>query len=293
MASFLQSPEWQEIQERMGRPTFRISGVLAVRHDLTLGFRYLYLPRPGALPDDFWTALRSVAERSGATFVKIDPELPIPAALPSVASHALQPTTTITVDCCASRNVLLNAMHPKTRYNIRLAERHGITVTPFVNRTRAGVLDEFLHLLQHTAARDGFSPHRLTHYRTILEFQGHDFSNELWIAAHRGHLVAGAIVNWFRPSGTATYLHGASDYGARSLMAPHLLHWRLMTAAQERGYATYDLGGIDEARLPGVSRFKTSFGGTVRTFPASRDYVLQPLSYMLYRTLRTIRRCLT
>src|SRR3989344_6100773 len=72
-ASFLQSPEWQEIQERMGRPGSRIAGLLVIQHDIPLGFRYVYCPRPASLGKEFLPAVKAEATRTGAVFLKVDP----------------------------------------------------------------------------------------------------------------------------------------------------------------------------------------------------------------------------
>lgn len=296
--SFLQSRDWQEIQERMDRKTERPAGVLVIRHDLPFGFHYLYAPRPPALTKDFFAETEKIARQSGAIFLKIDPVVPFD---PFVISHSslvirpaysLQPLQTILIDCRRSDDELLSAMHPKTRYNIRLAERHGVAVRS-VSSHKTGAGGRFWQLLVETSRREGFSPHPNAHYRILLDAKSrHEFSNELWLAEWQGELLAAAIVNWYRPAGTATYLHGASSRGHRDKMAPHLLHWRIIQRARERGFPHYDLGGIDPLRWPGVSRFKQGFGGREYAYPPSYDMVFRPARYRFYRLGRAIRRSL-
>lgn len=286
--SFLQSPEWQEIQERMGRPCSRIAGLLVIQHDLPLGLRYLYCPRPASLPQEFFPEAGVAAARRGAVFLKVDPAEPLKiqnAHVKSFPSPSLQPQSTVRVDCVRDDERLLAAMHPKTRYNIRLAERKGVSI----RRAGAGEAEQFLALLSGTSKRDRFSMHPAAHYRALLEVRGNSFSNELWFAERKSTLLAAAIINWFEPSRTATYLHGASSFMHRALMAPHLLHFRLLQEARAREFSMYDFGGIDEKLWPGVTRFKKGFGGAVLAYPLSQDVVFRPLLYRLWRIQHALR----
>lgn len=290
--SFLQSPEWQDIQEQMGRRTIRISGALVVRHNLPLGFAYLYVPRPGGVSGDFFDALRAHARASGALFLKIDPSQPLPPRPAFAPGRSLQPRETVIVDCRADDAVLLAAMHPKTRYNIRLALRHGVRVRMAPHPVSPADCSAFWDLLAAAARRDGFYPHPRAHYRILLDERSADFSNELFIAELGGQPLAAAIVNCYTPSATATYLHGGSSRRHRAAMAPHLLHWRVMQEVRRRGLAWYDFGGVDDAHWPGLTRFKRGFGGRPHAFPPSVDFPFRALGYRLYRLQHSFRRLL-
>lgn len=290
--SFLQSPEWQEIQERMGRPAGRIAGILAIRHDLPFGYQYLYAPRP-VLDTASLRFLVAYGRSSGALFLKIDPADPLPPAEFSfTAADSLQPAATIAIDCMPSDDELLAAMHPKTRYNIRLAQRRGVTVRAVGPLVGADALGSFRRLLRETADRDGFQPHPAEHYRILFDVRSNDFSNFLFLAELDGAPVAAAIVNCYIPSGTAVYLHGASSRHHRAAMAPHLLHWHVIRYLRNAGLGTYDLGGVDEVLWPGLTRFKRGFGGRVQVFPPAVDFPFRALGYRLYRLQHSFRRLL-
>ncbi|NIV29997.1 MAG: peptidoglycan bridge formation glycyltransferase FemA/FemB family protein, partial [Anaerolineae bacterium] len=71
------------------------------------------------------------------------------------STQAIQPRRTILVDLTADQEELLRRMKQKTRYNVRLAARKGVTV-------RAGSetdLASFYDLMETTAQRDGFGIH--------------------------------------------------------------------------------------------------------------------------------------
>ena len=289
MASFLQSPEWQEIQERMGRKTERVSGALVIRHDLSGGLCYFYAPRPERAGREFLDAAEAALRQNRAIFLKIDPDAAGGEVAVGIRAHALQPQRTLAVNCRTSDAGLLVAMHPKTRYNVRLAERHGVSVRPLSSEEALARFSDVFPLLRETAERERFSLHPEAHYRILLAVGSGEFSNELWVAELGRDILAAAVVNWYRPSGTASYLHGASSRDRREVMAPHRLHWEIIRAGRDRGFDTYDFGGIDEARWPGVTRFKRGFGGTVIRYPASRDVVYRRFLYVLYRFSRRAR----
>lgn len=284
--SFLQSEAWEAFQRHLGRKTRRIERVLCIRHDLPGGFHYLYCPRPDferGNPEVFFQKATRAAREEQSIFIKIDPLRSFPAPGASVLGASLQPSESVVADCSLAVEEMLGRMHEKTRYNIRLARRRGV----FCERAEGKDDTEvFWRMLQETAIRDGFHVHEKRHYADLLNTHSEHFSNELFFA-RIGHIpVAAAMINFYRPSGTATYLHGASVRAYREMMAPHLLHWHIMQEAKRRGFGAYDFWGIDRRRWPGLTRFKEGFGGNIMKYPASIDVVCRPLWYRAYRIAR-------
>lgn len=270
----------------MGRTVTRSGGILAIRHDLPFGYHYWYIPR-SVLDAPRLGALAEQARTAGAMFLKVDPVILLP-PIPyrSRPSHSLQPSETILVNCRKTDAELFAAMHPKTRYNIRLAERHGMTVRILRPPVSEKDIRSFYGLLVKTAERDGFHLHPAEHYRILFRVASDAFRNILFIAEFEGTSIAAVLVNCYAPSRTATYLHGGSSHAHRSLMAPHLLHWRVIRRIREEGLDDYDLGGVDERRWPGLTRFKLGFRGERHAHPPSVDYVFRRMPYALYRLRR-------
>lgn len=288
--SFLQSYEWEKLQEAIGRKNWRIEGHLVIQHDLPQGFNYLYAPHLPHLTDQFLHQARMVALQEKSLFLKIDPhgkteewELDI---MGWQFSDFLQPQKTIILDLTKTEDELLNEMHPKTRYNVRLAEKHGVNVFKCKTHDIKEHLDMFWDLLTETAGRDVFHLHVKHYYQKLLTLQGQNFSNRLVVAEHRGKALAAAIINYYHD--TATYLHGASSSINREVMAPHLLHWRIIQDAQKNGFKKYDLWGVDEEKWPGVTRFKLGFGGQIVEHSKSIDIIFRPMWYRAYKILRKI-----
>lgn len=266
--------------------------LLWIEHPLPFGRSYGYAPRPVIADGRAFLALMGeVGARQRAIFFRVEPEEELKihnAKFRIYEAPAVQPLETIVIDLSHDDDALLAAMHPKTRYNIRVAERHGVVVS---ERRGEGVFQDFWRLLTATAARDGFRIHPRPHYEHLLQSNSASFSNELFFATYRGEAAAVALVNFY--SGVATYLHGGSERTLGHLMAPHLLQWHIIREARRRGCRAYDLWGIDETHWPGVSRFKKRFGGSVRRYPGAFDVVFQPFAYQLYRTARTLARLRT
>lgn len=288
MQLFLQSKEWEEFQKSIGRKTWRIDGALVVKHDLPFGFNYLYCPRPDfsnkqqVISNKFLDEVEKVAKTEKSIFLKIDPASAGQLSIVNCKlSDSIQPRKTIVIDLQKPESEILSKMREKTRYNIRLAERRGVNEKNLKT-------EEFWRLLQETAKRDSFQTHEKQHYEKLLAIRSQNFSNELFCVEYRGEVLAAAIVNFY--GNTATYLHGASSRKDKEVMAPYLLHWRIIQKAKKLGFAKYDFGGINEIKWPGVTRFKLGFGGEIFEYPSSTDIIYRPVLYKIYRLARNLRR---
>lgn len=285
--SFLQSSEWEELQRVYGRKTWRVFDVLVIRYDLPGGFNYLYCPRPRLVTGSWLLAVKEIARAEQSLFLKIEPAEEIPAGefknFNFRVSKSLQSSKTLLLDLAKEEKEMLSGMHEKTRYNIRLAEKKGVQIK------RGDAFNTFWNMLQETARRDGFHTHPKDYYEKLLAVKTESFSNELFFAKQEGDFLAAAMVNLYRPSKTATYLHGASSSQRREVMAPYLLHWRIIQELKRQNFRDYDLGGIDQVKWPGVTRFKRGFGGEIVEFPPAVDLIFRSHLYRLYKFINFLR----
>ncbi len=300
---FLQTWAWGALKEKFDWQPVRVA--LCDDEQLVAGAQILfrkfplgamgYIPKgPVIAPDSpLWPewvdALQQVAREHNAFFLRMEPEwesnLPVSNLQSLVAnpSAAIQPQTTIHVDLRTSPDDILAQMKQKWRYNIRLAERKGITV-------RIGGeadLAEFYRLSQITVQRDQFAIHSDDYYRTAWQLFNERNSVALFIAEFNGNAVASIFVVAY--GRMAIYLYGASSDEERNRMPNHLLQWRAMQWAKERGCEVYDLWGVpnvderrttNDERLPeGLLKFKEGFGGRVVQYAGAFDIVYNPLMY--------------
>ncbi len=208
--------------------------------------------------------------------------------------RTIQPRSTIIVDIAPSEDEILMAMKSKTRYNIRLAKRKGVTV-------RQGTLDDlgqFYALMEETGERDDFGVHTEAYYRRAFELYAPTNQVALLIAEYEGQALAGLMA--FAVGTTAAYISGSSSSKHRNLMAPYAAQWAAIQWAKSRGCTQYDLWGIPDAGeaqleeefsersdgLWGVYRFKRGFGGSVVRYAGLWErslHPLYPLGLRLYR----------
>ncbi len=284
MISFLQSQEWVGFQKSLGRKIWQVDGITIIKHNLPFRKSYLYAPRCGRdfLSDSFLEKIRKFSKEEGAIFFRAEPQEEISKKALNKFSFKkgrnIQPKKTLILDISQSEKDLLEQMHQKTRYNIRLAEKKGIKIKKGNKKN----FEKFWRLLIDTAKKNKFSTHSKEYYEKILEIPG----TELFLAVYRDKIIAANIVLFHNKQ--VIYLHGASDYNYRKLMAPFLLQWHQILEAKKRGCLEYDFWGIDEKKWPGVTRFKKGFGGEELSYNGSYDLVFQPIWYEIYKIARRI-----
>jgi len=293
----------------------RKTPLLAIRRKLAPGVSFAYVPwgpeLPEGLPQDdgFRTGvLESLSEAlrrelpPDTAFIRFDPpwashgaETPAPRILPPFvrAGADVQPPDTVVLDLRPDPDALLAAMKPKWRYNIRLAERKGVTV----RRVDAEGLDTFYRLYKETSVRDKIAIHGRNYYEALFS---HCCDSELgrpdlrlYVAEHDGEALAAVIV--LLRGDTATYLYGASSDSKRSLMPAYALQWRAIRDAKDAGCGRYDLFGIPPSDDPdhpmsGLYRFKTGFGGSILHRSGSWDYAYKPLETGFFRFAEAARK---
>lgn len=250
--------------------------------------------------------VRQARERK-AIFLKIDPDLVIGEGVPgtdsdypnstgltaqnylqgsgwSFSTDQIQFRNTIEIDISIPEEQLLKQMHPKTRYNIRLAEKKGVCVSTATE----GDWPQIYRLYSETADRDGFVVRPWDYYQRVwATFSGSRMADCLK-AEINGELIAAIWVVGFGKK--AHYLYGMSSGKHREFMPNHLLQWRGIQLSRSQGRQIYDMWGAPNEFKPGdplsgVFRFKQGFGGKVVRTLGAWDYPIQPLSYRFYTSV--------
>lgn len=299
----LQSWEWGELKARSGWEPVRLAlhehgkiraAAQVLIRTLPYGVgRLAYVPRGPALDythesllRDMLDALRRLATERRVMSLKIEPDVReeegLGARLEALGLRPASPVqmrSTIWVDLTASEEEMLARQKQKTRYNIRLAARKGVTV----RHGSADEIDRWYALYAATSARDVFTIHSLDYYRDVMSILGPRDTASLLLAEHNGDLLAGIIV--FSFGHTAQYMYGASSNEKRNLMAPYLVQWEGMRWAKARGAHTYDLWGIpdvleEDEDLWGVYRHKRGYGGEIVRYVGAFDLVRSPLQHL-------------
>jgi lipid II:glycine glycyltransferase (peptidoglycan interpeptide bridge formation enzyme) len=213
------------------------------------------------------------------------------ACLPN--TDTIQPPRTVLIDLQATEDEILSRMKQKTRYNIRLSAKKGVTV-------RQGMAEDvsvFVRLIQITGARNVFGVHEPEYYQRAYELFA-PVNAALLIAEYDEQPLSAVMV--FKCGTKATYLFGASANNERQRMPNYAVQWAAIRWAKEMGCTTYDLWGVpdypqDELEanfqsrqdgLWGVYRFKRGFGGELQRTVGTSDRVYNKWVYKLYQWRR-------
>jgi lipid II:glycine glycyltransferase (peptidoglycan interpeptide bridge formation enzyme) len=196
----------------------------------------------------------------------------------------IQFRNTMILDLNDSEEAILAGMKQKTRYNIRLASRRGVTV----RKGGSEDLELLYQMYAETAVRDRFTIRDPAYYKDAW---GTFFDNQMaqpFIADVNGNPIAGIIV--FRFGSVATYMYGMSSSLHREKMPNHLLQWEAIKWAMSKGCNTYDFWGapddlVKEDRMWGVYRFKSGFGAKFLRLIGAWDFPARPTLYLLYAFL--------
>ncbi|MDP1845696.1 MAG: peptidoglycan bridge formation glycyltransferase FemA/FemB family protein [Candidatus Moranbacteria bacterium] len=323
---FLQSEQWSKFQEGWGRKTHNIflgddgGEFLAyaniISHTLPLVGNYFYVPRGPVVSEQrtvnneqyfnkkfiiFRDKLLNIAKENNAGWVRVEPNSReglklIQENLPNgikmkKSSVDMQSKEILVMDISGSEEDMLARMKPKTRYNIRLAEKKGVKI---YNSREERYIDGFCRLVKITAERDKIKSHPEEYYRKMFEAIPDD-TLRLYIAEYEGKIIVANLVLFF--GSTATYMHGASASVYRNVMAPYLLQWQQIKDAKKAGCMRYDFGGVKTGNAggkswEGITKFKTGFAPEVETiqFPGCYDIVLNSNKHNLYRILQKVKR---
>jgi lipid II:glycine glycyltransferase (peptidoglycan interpeptide bridge formation enzyme) len=190
------------------------------------------------------------------------------------------PRFTTVLDLTRSNEEILNRMHPKGRYNIKLAEKKGVEIKETTD------VETFYNILKTTADRDEFAINNLEYYKTFYQNLAKQNKAKIFIAYYNNEAIAGLINVYFDT--TAIYFYGASSNQYRNLMAPYLLQWNAIQDAKKHKFKHYDFLGIanphdPKDKLAGVTYFKQKFGGQLVKWPASQIIINNPFWYSLLK----------
>lgn len=248
--------------------------------------------------------LAALARDRRALFIKIDPEVSLGGGLPDAVDVVADPMgrelveelrargwrfseeqvqfrNTVMIDLSPDLDQLLANMKQKARYNIRLAQRKGVSVR------RGGVsdIDLLYRMYAETAARDDFVIRDASYYRALWGVMFTAGLAEALIAEVQGDAVAALVL--FHFGAKAWYMQGMSRPLHREKMPNHLLQWEAIQRAKELGCKVYDLWGAPDVfeesdPLWGVYRFKEGLGGQVIRTVGAWDFPTWLPGYRLY-----------
>ncbi|MBI2267987.1 MAG: peptidoglycan bridge formation glycyltransferase FemA/FemB family protein [Candidatus Blackburnbacteria bacterium] len=308
----IQSWEWGEFREKTGNKVIRLGvfdkGKLIESAQLTIHpiphtpYKIGVFLKGGLLSQEMLEALKNLGKEENLIFIKMEPNLVTTDKNANNTIKLLQNSgakkgktlftkETFWIDLTKSEEELLKNMHPKTRYNIRVAQRHGVTV---VEDNSKEAFEKYLDLTEQTTKRQGFYAHTEKYHRLMWETLKNQKSkvksqNELrarlLTAKYGGEILIAWILFSFKD--LLYYPYGASSDQHRNLMASYLMMWETIRYGKKLKLKTFDLWGKEEGK--GFTRFKEGFAPKTIEFIGTWDLVINPNLYLVYRIAEQLR----
>ena len=301
----IQSWEWGEFREKTGNKVVRLLGgyQLTVHPIPYTNFKLAVFLKGPTPTKEMLNTLREFGREENLIFIRMEPNVAKPKNLESriwnleklVRQNGARPgrpfftKSTFQIDLTKSEEELLKAMHPKTRYNIRVAQRHGVEV---VEDNSDKAFETYLRLTDETTKRQGFYAHTEKYHRLMWETLHQQMAGSgqapiarLLTAKYKGEILITWMLFVFKD--TLYYPYGASSDAHREVMASYTMMWEAIKFGKKLGLKKFDLWGREEGK--GFTKFKEGFAPEVVEFLGTWDLVINPALYPIYRIAEEIR----
>ena len=302
----VQSWDWGEFQKSQGHSIFRY-GVFDKKDKIISAYTVSFhkiphtnysigtILRGPKLDELMLLNIKKIAQKENAIFVKFEPDtskadngmgFPSLIVSPKVAFYP----HTFKVDLTKPENRLLESMHQKTRYNIKIANRHGVEVKE--DTTDKG-FEIYLKLLLETTRRQGFYLHTKKYHQDLWKIIKKTQIPHIMLASYKGKVLSAFML--FKLKDQLFYPYGASLDINREVMAPTLLMWESIKLGQKLKCKTFDMWGCLGPNAKegengfGFHRFKQGFNGQPFEYVGTYDYVINPPLYKLYNLVDKLR----
>lgn len=310
----LQTYEWGEFREKTGVKVIRrgvyegnklVAGFTLTIHKIpktpwTVG----YLPKGEYPTDTLIGELKKIGEQEKCIFIQLEPNIIKEKNDKLISEFGLRPAArplftkyTFMLDLTPTEEELLKAMHPKTRYNIRVATRHGVQIIEDNSRT---AFESYWHLTEETTKRQGFYAHSKL-YHTIQwdtlnvakNKKNNGLTSHLFLAKYKEKVVSAWLLFVFKDK--LYYPYGASSSLHREVMANNLIMWETIRFGKNKGLKQFDMWGAlgpnPNPKDPwfGFHSFKEKYGPVHVEFIGSYDLVVNPILYNSFKVANDAR----
>ncbi len=303
----LQSWQWGEARKKMGIEVLRVGEFnrdqltnvfqLTIHKIPYINYKIGYLPRSVFPSKPILDFLLDYGKKNHLIFIKIEPYKQIDKKSPIIikkqnlikSPHPLFPNWTIILDLNKSEEELFKNMKPKTRYNIRLAQKKGVYIKEESNNQGFEV---FSKLYFDTCKRQRYFGHDLNYHRMVFKTLKNSIARIL-IAYYNNFPLAAYEVFFFNK--VIYYPYGGTSIKYRNLMASNLLMWEIIKLGKKLGAEKFDMWGCappdydQNHPWSGFTRFKTGYGGKFVEMIGSYDLVINTVLYKLYNLLYAAR----
>jgi lipid II:glycine glycyltransferase (peptidoglycan interpeptide bridge formation enzyme) len=310
----LQSWQWGEFRKKTGVAVERVGffdngklkkALQVFFHPIPgINFTAGYFPK-GDMPDDEQlAAIKQLAKKHNALFVKLEPNVGHVVGSPSgheqiaqflekndaVPGKPLFTKYTFHLDLKPTEEELFAKLNSKTRYNVNLAFKKGVEI--YENSTKEG-MEQYIQILEETTTRQGFYAHTPEYFRTMWEQLGESGLMRIFNAVYENQVLVSWIMFVF--DNTLYYPYGASRSAFREVMPSNLMMWEMIKLGKHQHCKMFDMWGAlgpePDEKDPwfGFHRFKKGFGGELVEFVGTYDLVMNHQLYGIYKVVENLR----
>lgn len=301
----LQTWEWGEFRKAWGNEIIRLPFGQLTLHRLPLTplkiGMFIKGPRPAV---QMIGRLKKLGKEKNLVFIKLEPNF-VPKTNQQinqltnllhkndcVPGKTLFTPSTFWIDLTRPEDDILKSFHPKTRYNIRVAQKNGVIVKedPTSLKLRGTgnsdkVFERYLQLTRETVERQGFYAHTEKYHRLMWEYLHPTGIAHLLAASYNGEIITTWIL--FVWKDFLYYPYGASTDKYKEVMANNLMMWEAIKLGKKIGLKTFDLWGREPGK--GFTKFKEGYNPKVVEFLGTWDLVINKPAYYLYRLVEDLR----
>jgi len=312
----IQTWEWGDFQQTQGHKVYHlgafegetmISGFTTSFHKIPrTNYSIGTVLRGPTLNQETIETVKKLAKDENAIFVKFEPdniyktysksgESKIVSELPNYKNLILSPKNAFyphsyIIDLSISEDELLAEMHPKTRYNIRIANRYNVKT---FEKTDDQGFEIYLKLIFDTTRRQGFYLHTEKYHQDLWKILKPTGMIHLVFAQYQDIILASFM--FFKIKDRFFYPYGGSVDTFKEVMAPTLLMWESIKLGKSLGSKSFDMWGSlgpnakESEQGYGFHRFKQGYGGQLVEFVGTYDLVINQNLYKIYNYIDKIR----
>lgn len=311
-SNFLQSWQWGDFHERLGKAVLRrgffvdgrLLGIMLSVVEPARRGRYLTVPG-GPIMDwgnkslikTFKSEVLAQAHAHNCVFVRVRPQLlsdqfstkifsslgfrPAPTHLHAELTHQ--------IDLSQTEEQLLAKMRKGTKYEVKRGPKLNIEVK---SSTDPEAIRQFYNLQVETSKRQKFVPFSYDFLEKQFEAFTPDDQVLLYTAEAKGQTLAQAYIIF--QGQEAVYHYGASTEAGRKLPGAYAIQWQAIREAKRRGMSRYNLWGVSPHNQPnhrfaGISIFKRGFSGEDVQYLHAQDLVINRPHYLLNLIIEEVR----
>lgn len=286
----LQSWEWGEFRKKWGNEVKRFSFGQITLHKVPFLNHKIAIFEKGPKPTQkMLDELKDYAKKEKIVFVKLEPNIQkdektveLLKQNKCIKGKTLFTPTTFWIDLTKKEEELLKSFKPKTRYNIRLAQKHGVEVHED-NSDKA--FEKYIELTRETTKRQNFYAHNEEYHRLMWETLKPKKLAHLLTARYKGEIITTWILLVWHDF--LYYPYGASSDKYKNVMANNLIMWEAIKFGKKLKLKTFDLWGREPGK--GFTPFKEGYTPKVIEFVGTWDMVINKPIYYIYKNTEKLR----